>query len=649
MNNNLSRTTARKILNLLISQWEFVANDNIDKAINIIESVWFNISETLLNRSINDVKEDIIQHYVRNNDYETTYLFEEILKAYSLEYDNIKIFAESILNRGNFNNIDSLQAFSSLLDYEFQRDGFRLVILDYDENELPIQFVDEVKNFEELPPNVKLNNIPFYVYKNSVINASEEEYFILVPNKRWNDYGVISVFGLSYYYNYGKKNIEIGSLRIIHKDAFTTWEILPDKFLQLGNVFCSLGYSDNYYKNFLEIFKINNTISILFALQDVAYFSDIEEKFEKTYNFIKSLIRHDNAERSLREIRPLLDGADMNNFYSFTYSFKPAYSKEKTSVSFGFNNQEPIADRIFAIIGKNGTGKTQLLNNLPHSLSNRKLEEFNNRLPSFSKIIAVSYSVFDNFILPQKNINLNYVYCGLKDADGDIRSNKGLTVSFHHNWKRIQDQERIKKWRRILLNFIDKDIIDQFIMGDDYIYDENTPAVSIEGFNKVKNRFSSGQSILLYIITQVVANIRFDSLILYDEPETHLHPNAVVELMNTLYDLVYEFESFCIIATHSPLVIRELFSKNVYILERENNFPVIRRIGIESFGENLGVLTDEVFGDRGVSKQYKKILLQLASQGKTFEEIINILEFDEMPLSLNTRIYLKHITKKSNE
>ncbi|HFK5575177.1 hypothetical protein CMT52_20715 [Elizabethkingia anophelis] len=606
------------------------------------------ISDSLLGRTFADVKEDLRQHYFRNSDYETGYLFEEVLKAYSLGYSSIKLFIESILDPKNFNDLDSLHTFSNLLDYELLKEGLRLVIVDYDELDFPIQVVGELENVQDLPQNVKVNDIPFYLYKNSVIKAKEEEYFILEPNKRWNDYSVVSVFSLTYYYDNGQKSIFMGSLRIIHRDELVTWEIMPDKFLRLGNDFCSLGYSDGFYEDFLRSFKRDNTISILFALQDAAYFSDIQERFEQTYNFTKSLTRSDDAERSLREIRPLLDGADMENFYSFTYTFKPAYSIEKTNVSFGFNTQAPIADRIYAIIGKNGTGKTQLLNNLPHSLSVKKDEEFNKKIPSFSKVIAISYSVFDNFTLPQKNVNLNYVYCGLKDADGDIRSNKGLVVSFHHNWKRIQEQDRIKKWRRILLNFIDSDIINQFIIDNDYI-DENTPAVSVDEFNKVKNRLSSGQSILLYIITQVVANIRFDSLILYDEPETHLHPNAVVELMNTLYDLVNEFESFCIIATHSPIVIRELFSKNVYILERESNIPVVRRIGIESFGENLGVLTEEVFGDRGVPKQYKKILSQLVDEGRTFDEIINILEFDEMPLSLNTRIYLKHIIERKNE
>nr|WP_291123601.1 AAA family ATPase [Flavobacterium sp. UBA6046] len=150
-------------------------------------------------------------------------------------------------------------------------------------------------------------------------------------------------------------------------------------------------------------------------------------------------------------------------------------------------------------------------------------------------------------------------------------------------------------------------------------------------------------------MTQVVANLRLDSLILYDEPETHLHPNAIVELMNTIYELVDEFESYCLIATHSPLVIRELFSKNVYVMERNSNVPSARRIGLESFGENLGVLTDEVFGDRQMPKQYKIIIERLISQGKSFDEIIDLLEFDEVPLSLNARIFITNLIRNKSK
>ena len=147
----------------------------------------------------------------------------------------------------------------------------------------------------------------------------------------------------------------------------------------------------------------------------------------------------------------------------------------------------------------------------------------------------------------------------------------------------------------------------------------------------------------------MVANIRVDSLILYDEPETHLHPNAIVELMNSIYELVNEFESYCLIATHSPLVIRELFSKNVYVITRDADVPSLRRIRIESFGENLGVLNDEVFGDSQVPKQYKKIIQGFINRGMTFDQIVQLLESPEAPLSLNARIFITNLIKTRDE
>jgi ABC-type transporter Mla maintaining outer membrane lipid asymmetry ATPase subunit MlaF len=133
----------------------------------------------------------------------------------------------------------------------------------------------------------------------------------------------------------------------------------------------------------------------------------------------------------------------------------------------------------------------------------------------------------------------------------------------------------------------------------------------------------------------------YDSLILYDEPETHLHPNAVTQLMNTIYELVNEFQSYCIIATHSPLVIRELLSRNVFVVERHESQVSVRRVGMESFGENLSVLTEDVFGNKDIPKQYKAIIQGLVRNGATFDEIVAGLESTGSPLSLNTRVYLK--------
>ena len=63
---------------------------------------------------------------------------------------------------------------------------------------------------------------------------------------------------------------------------------------------------------------------------------------------------------------------------------------------------------------------------------------------------------------------------------------------------------------------------------------------------------SSGERILLYNIFNILAKISFNSLIFFDEPETHLHPNAITELIAGLMFILETFQSFAIIATHSP-------------------------------------------------------------------------------------------------
>lgn len=250
--------------------------------------------------------------------------------------------------------------------------------------------------------------------------------------------------------------------------------------------------------------------------------------------------------------------------------------------------------------------------------------------------------MFDDFEIPRKTSSFNYVYCGLhilKDGKKETLTPKQQRLRFHRTWKKIKSLERMKIWKEILVSFINEDIIDSFIQQEGDNPDNLT--VNLDNFNKAIIKLSSGQNIILYIISEIISNIRFDSLILFDEPETHLHPNAISQLMNLIYDLVSKFDSYCIITTHSPLIIQELLSRNVFVIDRHENTPSIRKIGIESFGENLTNLTEEVFGNKSVKKQYKTIIDKLISNGSSYCQITNELKSDEIPLSLNIRLYIK--------
>lgn len=385
-NKKISKTTLREIIKVVIPFWQYLAEEKSDNAMAIIKNVWADISNQILERKYVDVEEDILQHYFRNNDYEAIDIFENVLKIYSLDFESIVKLIESTLDTRNFTEQQQISNLSTSVDYELEKDDLRLVIIGYDEFELPIQKVELISDIGDLPQGVKVNDIPFYLDSANVRDSKDECFFLLYPNKGWNDYSVVSTFSLTYYWDFGKKNSDIGNLRIIHYDEMTTWSLLPEKFFAISNEFCSLAYTDDFYTNFSKFFSLEVTISLLFALRDAAYFSDISDKFMKTYNYTKSLLRSDNAERYLREVRPMLNGANMENFYSFDYKFKPAYSKNETNVNFNFNTKYPLPDRIFGIIGKNGTGKTQLMNSLPHNLADKNDEAFYNSVPSFSKL-----------------------------------------------------------------------------------------------------------------------------------------------------------------------------------------------------------------------------------------------------------------------
>lgn len=642
--NAIKKNNQVRIYKILINQWDLWRHDQ-EHSIRTLQNIWDLSSMPSTDARYDNALGDLVQHYFNNNDWSTDYLFRERFNVYESNEVFLK-FIEALLYPENYDDTEHLSMVSDEVDSILSGDNLRLVTEAFSDQGLPIQKVKQRTEDNDLPQGVKRNDIPFYIIDGISSFISEDEYFTLDPNRNWNDYGVVSMFELAYYKN-GSFQAHIGYFKIIHEEENLTYTKLQPKFLNLGNEFCSLSSEEGFYQNLKEILGENGMISVLYALRDAAYFSDICDTWESNSNFKHSLIRDNGAERMLRDLKPILKGHDLSKAFHFSYSFQPAYSQIPIKVSLDFDHQAELPNRIFAVIGKNGTGKTQLMNSLPTALSKNIEEDFFKKIPSFSKIIAVSYSVFDTFRIPKKNAAFNYVYCGLKDEDGDIRSNKGLKISFHNNWKKIDDLRRLSRWRDILVNVIEEELVDQFIVvSKDYDRDFE---VSIKGFHNIQDQLSSGQSILLYILTQVVANIRVDSLILYDEPETHLHPNAIVALMNSIYELVNEFESFCLIATHSPLVIRELFSKNVFVLKREDNVPSLQRIGIESFGENLGVLNDEVFGDRQVPKQYKKIIENFIEKGMNFNQIVDLLESPEAPLSLNARIYISNLIQTRNE
>ena len=628
-----------------------LANDG-EALIEFINEIW------ILNRMpsedprYQDATGDFYQHTINNDDWDTDYIFLTRLKLAEND-EKFIAFIENILNPKHKSNSDEIIKFVLIIDPYLEKEGFKLAIKSYNSNGVPIYNINEKAAVDLLPVKTKQNNIPFFFQQHTGNRARNFDAhteptvfpaFVLTFNSSWNDYSYQTTFYL-FYYDSSKEQTYIGETKIMRGDDSLLTKI-SDTFTGLNEDFCSMGQSFEFYQSLNRIFN-KDIESILFALRDVTFFPKILERFEQFRKFKNSLIRGDRVERLLREARFRVYNFDLNKLYQFKYNFKPAYAEEAIDVNFDFDASEEIPNRIIALIGKNGTGKTQMLTSLPLNISRKDDSFFIPQTPKFSKVVAISYSIFDRFEIPRPTADFNYVYCGLRNENGLLKSSQDLEIQFLNTWEKINTLQRLERWHQILLNFLDNEIIANLnIISFKDEKGEEQWRVNTEGFNLIKKILSSGQSILLYIISEITANLRLDSLILYDEPETHLHPNAITQLINALYSLVEEFESYCIIATHSPLVIREVPSKSVFVVERSDNIASVRRIGLESFGGNLATLTEDVFGNREVVKKHELIIETLVKQGHSYEEIIRILRFDDIPVNLNVRLYAKSLISR---
>ncbi|WP_241222960.1 AAA family ATPase [Bifidobacterium samirii] len=140
-----------------------------------------------------------------------------------------------------------------------------------------------------------------------------------------------------------------------------------------------------------------------------------------------------------------------------------------------------------------------------------------------------------------------------------------------------------------------------------------------------------------------------ESLIILDEPELHLHPNAISYMMKSINELLERFNCYAIVATHSPLILQELRSDSILVLTRctagEDVFLSVRRPRIECFGNNISAIISDVFEVRQSESLFQDRLHNLVHEKKmSYEEITSL--FDGMPLSFNARTLLGNLYKE---
>jgi predicted ATP-dependent endonuclease of OLD family len=164
----------------------------------------------------------------------------------------------------------------------------------------------------------------------------------------------------------------------------------------------------------------------------------------------------------------------------------------------------------------------------------------------------------------------------------------------------------------------------------------------LEQLSNMLKTLSSGQRIVVSLLSDLIQHVDPQSLILFDEPEVYLHPTLLSTLMWMMHELLQKYDAYAIVATHSPIVVQEIPARSVRVFERIGNVPSQAMLPIESFGENLTEIVDHVFHMNEDDKNYKVLLQQLV-QEHSYDEIVAM--FDDR-LGLNARMYLRSLTRR---
>ena len=448
--------------------------------------------------------------------------------------------------------------------------------------------------------------------------------------------------------------------------------------------FYTLHNSMQEYRDMVEQLGVDEAGAILLALQDLVAIKrlpDRPEWFERAtmsdvFNF--SFIRSAEAFFAFHNAGSILDGTREEETDRasrlLTLQFQIPTFDRPHHIEFNFEPKGPLKRRIAVLIGKNGTGKSQALYNLVSSLlgDDDRLRAQGNR-PQLNRLIAVSAPgetgatfpaapqhsrIYYRRILLQRprfdseQLGLGTALVQLLRARGTIKGtdrwglflgavasiapvktiyvqlNKASTskdgsepiplTSLSH----LGEQEGLRRYRRVHAT------ADLCRIADGKTYP-----------------LSSGEVTFVRFAVQACLHIENGTLLVFDEPETHLHPNLIAKFVSVLDELLEMTGSIAVLATHSAYLVREVPRSQVHIFQAEGGSVRVGQPRLRTFGADIGAISEFVFGDDLFGRTVADLKVRLGEDPTAAAGVLAELA-DELPPE--TLMFLRQQLRKDS-
>ncbi|MFF2632902.1 AAA family ATPase [Microbacterium sp. NPDC058021] len=408
----------------------------------------------------------------------------------------------------------------------------------------------------------------------------------------------------------------------------------PSAFDRLPADFFSLGQDPSYYE---DLTKLGGQIreAVLLGLRDIAHDPDLLRQAESEDVTRVSLLRTVPLPTVRDQFARLARGGARLTPYELSYSLK--YSKPKpVRIEFSVTPGAVPPTNVHVLIGRNGVGKSTFLNRLAKHLVQKEARDAPDtdaESAALANLVSVSFSAFDEFEpipVPQdRTKGLTYHYVGLKKIGGKkddpFKSHQALASEMTRSAKLCLDRGRRQRWLDSL-RLLESDPIFGAAGIADTIEEGEDEAEILDYISDRFRLLSSGHKIVLLTMTRLVETVEEKSLVLLDEPEAHLHPPLLSAFVRALSSLLIDRNGVAIVATHSPVVLQEVPRSCVWRLDRNGKQLSLARPTIETFGENVGTLTNEIFGLEVISTGFHGVLEEVVSRARTYEASIQELD-----------------------
>lgn len=445
-------------------------------------------------------------------------------------------------------------------------------------------------------------------------------------------------------------------------------------FNKLHDIAFNLQYATNAYPEYDSPEKMKSK---------GAAFSSESYSWENPIN--NSLLRDHSTNKDYIEYSKIANRKSLFNDYFIKINVDCLTKEIELRPSKGISD-EVLNKNIYSLIGKNGVGKSTLLKKIYSDFNDANII-FTNRdgVIENSNAYFISLSPFeqklqssakknyfglqmdqekietDIYELFSDNLKSRYSEDRLLKVDNSTISRDIFFNSFATSVTNICMNNRFDRWVILIKKVVPawdsyKDVFDetQRLFNSARNYDNIKEFINNGQGNKAykerkisqfyDNLFdlmyqqSSGISFAILVLTYIFYSISDNSLILFDEPENHLHPPLLSSLIDAVSWICNDTNSVALLATHSPVVIQQLVKENVFILENnldealddelEKGYKLSHRNPeIPTFGENIGKINRVIFSyeiDR--SGYYYKIEKYYAEFNKKSEIVSELMK-----------------------